>query len=83
MDASLCREVLEVILDRPVSQVEHVIAERDIRPSFASHGVRLDAFVQTDNEVYDIEMQTSRKGKLHNLHLHMRSIRLFLACVYV
>ena len=64
MDASLCREVLEVILDRPVSQVEHVIAERDIRPSFASHGVRLDAFVQTDNEVYDIEMQTSRKGKL-------------------
>ena len=58
MDASLCREVLEVILDRPVSQVEHVIAERDIRPSFASHGVRLDAFVQTDNEVYDIEMPT-------------------------
>ena len=29
----LCRELLEVVLDAPVSNIEYIIAENDIRPT--------------------------------------------------
>lgn len=59
-----CRELLEVVLDAPVSKIEYVIAENDIHPTLTNHGVRLDAFVKTENEVYNIEMQTVKRAKL-------------------
>lgn len=64
MDDELCREILEVILGRPLSRIEYVVAEYDVRPSLSRHGVRLDAFAKAANEVYDIEMQTTNKGDL-------------------
>lgn len=60
----LCRELLEVVLDAPVSNIEYIIAENDIRPTLTSHGVRLDAYVKTENEVCNIEMQTVKRAKL-------------------
>ena len=45
----LCRELLEVVLDAPVSNIEYIIAENDIRPTLTNHGVRLDAYVKTDS----------------------------------
>ena len=60
----LCRELLEVVLDAPVSNIEYIIAENDIRPTLTNHGVRLDAYVKTENEVCDIEMQTVKRAKL-------------------
>ena len=60
----LCRELLEVVLDAPVSNIEYIIAENDIRPTLTNHGVRLDAYVKTENEVYNIEMQTVKRTKL-------------------
>lgn len=60
----LCRELLEVVLDAPVSNIEYIIAENDIRPTFTNHGVRLDAYVKTENEVCNIEMQTVKRAKL-------------------
>lgn len=60
----LCRELLEVVLDAPVSNIEYVIAENDIRPTLTNHGVRLDAYVKTENEVCNIEMQTVKRAKL-------------------
>ena len=47
----LCRELLEVVLNAPVSNIEYIIAENDIRPTLTNHGVRLDAYVKTENEV--------------------------------
>lgn len=60
----LCRELLEVVLDAPVSNIEYIIAENDIRPTLTNHGVRLDAYVKTENEVCNIEMQTVKRAKL-------------------
>ena len=60
----LCRELLEVVLDAPVSNIEYIIAENDIRPTLTNHGVRLDACVKTENEVCNIEMQTVKRAKL-------------------
>lgn len=60
----LCRELLEVVLNAPVSNIEYIIAENDIRPTLTNHGVRLDAYVKTENEVCNIEMQTVRRAKL-------------------
>lgn len=57
----LCRELLEVVLDAPVSNIEYIIAENDIRPTLTNHGVRLDAYVKTENEVCNIEMQTVKR----------------------
>lgn len=60
----LCRELLEVVLNAPVSNIEYIIAENDIRPTLTNHGVRLDAYVKTENEVCNIEMQTVKRAKL-------------------
>ena len=60
----LCRELLAVVLNAPVSNIEYIIAENDIRPTLTNHGVRLDAYVKTENEVCNIEMQTVKRAKL-------------------
>ena len=60
----LCRELLEVVLDAPVSNIEYIIAENDIRPTLTNHGVRLDAYVKTENDVCNIEIQTDNRAKL-------------------
>lgn len=59
-----CRELLEVVLNAPVSNIEYIIAENDIRPTLTNHGVRLDAYVKTENEVCNIEMKTVKRAKL-------------------
>lgn len=64
MEKDLCRETLEVILGQPISQIEYIVAEHDARPTLSRHGVRLDAFAKTEDEMYDIEMQTTTKKDL-------------------
>ena len=56
-DKELCREVIEIILDESIADIEYIVTEDDVRPTLTNHGVRLDAFVKTKNEIYDIEMQ--------------------------
>ena len=63
-DKALCREVIEIILDEPISDIEYIITEDDVRPTLTNHGVRFDAFVKTKGEIYDIEMQTTKRGAL-------------------
>lgn len=64
MEKDLCRETLEVILGQSISQIEYIVTEHDVRPTLSRHGVRLDAFAKTENEMYDIEMQTTTKEDL-------------------
>ena len=60
-DKELCREVIEIILDESIADIEYIVTEDDVRPTLTNHGVRLDAFVKTKNEIYDIEMQTTKR----------------------
>ena len=63
-DEALCRELIEIILDEPISDIEYIATEDDVRPTLTNHGVRLDAFVKTKGEICDIEMQTTKRGAL-------------------
>ena len=63
-DKELCREVIEIILDESIADIEYIVTEDDVRPTLTNHGVRLDAFVKTKNEIYDIEMQTTKREDL-------------------
>lgn len=63
-DEELCREVIEIILGEPVSEIEYIVTEDDVRPTLTNHGVRFDAFVKTKGEIYDIEMQTTKRSAL-------------------
>lgn len=48
----------------PIADIEYIVTEDDVRPTLTNHGVRLDAFVKTKNEIYDIEMQTTKREDL-------------------
>lgn len=47
-----------------IADIEYIVTEDDVRPTLTNHGVRLDAFVKTKNEIYDIEMQTTKREDL-------------------
>ena len=51
-------------MDEPISDIEYIATEDDVRPTLTNHGVRLDAFVKTKGEICDIEMQTTKRGAL-------------------
>ena len=59
VDCSVHGNLLESIAD-----IEYIVTEDDVRPTLTNHGVRLDAFVKTKNEIYDIEMQTTKREDL-------------------
>ena len=58
-DEERCRELLEMILDFPISKVE-VVTQKDMTPDMFQKGVRLDVFARdAENTRYDVEMQTT------------------------
>ena len=60
----LCRELLEIILNQKIRKVKLIQAQKSIKHSYDGKGVRLDVYVDDDEQtVYDIEMQaTSNKN---------------------
>ena len=54
----ICRKVLERILHIEISDIHYLEAEKPMKPSYRSKGVRLDVYVRDDTHtVYNIEMQ--------------------------
>ena len=54
----ICRKVLERILHVEISDIHYLEAEKPMKPSYRSKGVRLDVYVRDDvHTVYNIEMQ--------------------------
>ena len=64
-DPELCRELLELILGRKVTEVLHVEQQKPIEITADAKGVRFDVYLDDDRDnVYLIEMQTTRKKNL-------------------
>lgn len=63
----VCRETLEAILGFKIAKVTFHDTEHSLEPRLGSHGVRLDAYLQGEDKVFDIEMQSYQRG-----HLDMR-----------
>lgn len=61
----LCKELLEVILGFKIKKVERVSKQKEIRVKSDGKGVRFDVYVEdSDNSVFDLEMQTTKKKDL-------------------
>ncbi len=60
-DPHVCAMMLETILGIEVGRIEYIDDEHSEKPSLHGHGVRMDVFAKSGNEVYDIEMQSVRE----------------------
>ncbi|WP_051204942.1 Rpn family recombination-promoting nuclease/putative transposase [Butyrivibrio sp. VCD2006] len=62
----LCKEMTELILGRKIgSIVKDPVTEKAIKLTPDGHGIRFDVyFLDDNNQVFDIEMQTGKKGEL-------------------
>lgn len=63
-DEGLCRGFLERVLHTKVGQIHYVNTEEEITPALGARGVRLDAFIEGEGAVYDIDMQTYKEDAL-------------------
>ncbi len=55
----LCKGVIERLLGIKVKKIEYPELQKEIRPYYSAHGVRMDVYVKDSNRVFDIEIQTS------------------------
>lgn len=64
-DPELCKEMLERLLGIKIARIEYPEEQKTIDISYDSHGVRLDIYVQDDeNTVYNVEVQTTDTKEL-------------------
>ena len=61
----LCRELLELILQKKIRALQVTDYEKTVLPSYQSHGIRMDVYAEDEeNTVYDIEMQAQPEADL-------------------
>ncbi|WP_318662850.1 Rpn family recombination-promoting nuclease/putative transposase [Treponema sp.] len=66
---SICRQMLELLLNIKIDRLDYVQNQYSISPDYNSHSIRLDVYVKDKDKVYDIEIQTTDK---HNLEKRAR-----------
>ncbi len=55
----LCKGVIERLLGIKVEKIEYPELQKEIRPYYSAHGIRLDVYVKDSDRIFDIEMQTT------------------------
>ncbi len=55
----LCKGVIERLLGIKVERIEYPELQKEIRPYYSAHGVRMDVYVKDSDRIFDIEMQTT------------------------
>ena len=55
----LCKGVIERLLGIKVEKIEYPELQKEIRPYYSAHGIRMDVYVKDSDRIFDIEMQTS------------------------
>jgi len=58
----ICQRLIEKILNIKISRIEYLETEKTMEGSYTGKGIRLDVYVEGDNEIYDIEMQVRNYG---------------------
>ena len=62
---SLTKNLLELILNVPIKKVQVAEAQKSIKESYDGKGIRLDVYVEDDNNtIYDVEMQTTKQADI-------------------
>ena len=61
----LCKELLELILEKPIREIQFRSKQKNIDVAYDGKGIRLDVYVEDgESTVYDIEMQTESLPEL-------------------
>ena len=55
----ICKGVIERLLGIKVEKIEYPELQKEIRPYYSAHGIRMDVYVKDSDRIFDIEMQTS------------------------
>ncbi len=63
-DESICKDVLELLLDMKIKKIDFVQKQKTVDERFLGHGIRLDVYGESDDSVFDVEMQTSVRADL-------------------
>ena len=57
-EPDICQCFLETVLKLKIRRLKFIGKQEDLTDSFLSHGIRLDIYIEDDdNSVYNIEMQ--------------------------
>ncbi len=73
-DYELCREVLECLLQRPISELTEIQTEKEIECQVDGKPIRLDVFNKDrEGNIYDTEMQNLNKQAVESHALPKRS----------
>ena len=57
----ICRRVVELCIGRKVSEIRYKSGQEAMKVTPESRGIRLDVYLEDDDTMYDIEMQTETK----------------------
>lgn len=60
----LCKKIVELILRKKVRKIVYLNSEESIEITSDGRGVRLDVYLEDDNTVYNLEMQTTENKNL-------------------
>jgi len=72
-DKSLCKDVLECILQRHIEKLEDLTPQREFRYTADGKPIKLDIFTGNKHEIFDAEIQKSGKQSTENLNLPRRA----------
>ena len=68
-DEEFCKLFLEMLMGIKITKVIYLEAQKEVNLFPQTKGIRMDVYLEGDNEIYNIEMQTGHK---HNLVKRMR-----------
>ena len=68
-DEEFCKLFLEMLMGIKITKVIYLEAQKEVNLFPQTKGIRMDVYLEGDNEIYNIEMQTTNK---HNLVKRMR-----------
>ena len=54
-----CKKLLTEILGKPVRKIEYSGFEESYKAKFEAKGIRLDVYIEGDEKIYNVEMQTT------------------------
>lgn len=74
MNKDNCKKLLYDILGREVERIEYPAVERSMKENIDSKGIRLDVYFKGDDEVYNLEMQTSDEKNLDKRSRYYHSV---------
>ena len=66
---NLCRQMLEILLGINVQDIEYIQSEHPLDDYYQTRGIRMDVYVEGDDKVFNLEMQT---GDYEDLLLRSR-----------